>query len=122
MSFFYDIEENLSFLKSTPFQGEIEGYMLSSNNCHFEGAQATEKSPIKWRRDTLLQLHPYDGDSSWLRHFGMTNILRGATNRPLNTPPRLRRFLAFGFGMTNESEKLFFCFKGKVGRGMCPLP
>ncbi|MGC8789812.1 MAG: hypothetical protein ACP5QM_07890, partial [Caldisericum sp.] len=41
-------------------------------NCHFEGAQATEKSPY----------------------------FEGATNRPLNTPPKLRRFLAFGFGMT----------------------
>ncbi|WP_428079428.1 hypothetical protein, partial [Caldisericum sp.] len=27
----------------------------------------------------------------------------GATNRPLNTPPRLRRFLAFGFGMTKRN-------------------
>jgi hypothetical protein len=27
----------------------------------------------------------------------------GATNRPLNTPPKQRRFLAFGFGMTRKN-------------------
>ncbi|MGC8979524.1 hypothetical protein, partial [Caldisericum sp.] len=40
-------------------------------NCQSE-ERSDEDSPIKWRRDTLPELHPYDGDSSWLRHFGMT--------------------------------------------------
>jgi hypothetical protein len=57
MSFFSDIEENLSFLKSTPFYGELEGDMLSSNDCHFD-ERSEEKSP----------------------HF------EGAQHRPLNTP------------------------------------
>ncbi|MGC8979282.1 hypothetical protein, partial [Caldisericum sp.] len=32
-------------------------------NCQSE-ERSDEDSPIKWRRDTLPELHPYDGDSS----------------------------------------------------------
>ncbi|MGC9074107.1 MAG: hypothetical protein ACP5H0_08135, partial [Caldisericum sp.] len=54
-------------------------------NCKSE-KRSDEDSPIKWRRDTLPELHLYDGDSSWLRHFGMTTILRGQQIAPSILP------------------------------------